>query len=406
MLLGAIVALISCDKQETYKDTTYDDRYVMIYYGAAYNSLSSDIYADVQELIAYTDFHTNDEQADAVLVYLHTYKDNGIPLLLYPHREKTTGTVVIDTLVTYSSNTISASATTLNSVLSYAQENFPASKYGLVISSHGTGYLPTGYYGNSSSYEGSSNSYNYAIKRAQRLPGGWCEPEMVQEGEILEGPRVKSIAEDKISSSSIYQMNIEDFAAAIPMKLDYIVFDACFMSGIEVAYQLKDKADWIVASPTEILADGMDYTTMADYLMQHPQANLEGLCENYYQHYNALSGEYQSATITLIDCSGLDALARVCAKIFANHSEDLDDIDYANVQQYFRNSNHWFYDLKDIIEHINCDENELTVFDAALDACIPYKAATETFMPSYGGFSITNYSGLSMMIPANAGSYL
>ena len=65
------------------------------------------------------------------------------------------------------------------------------------------------------------------------------------------------------------------------MKMDFIIFDACFMGSVEVAYELRDVCDKIVASPTEVIAEGMDYITMASYLMKSSGSDLEGFCRNY-----------------------------------------------------------------------------------------------------------------------------
>ena len=52
------------------------------------------------------------------------------------------------------------------------------------------------------------------------------------------------------------------------------------------------------------------------------------------------------------------------------------------------------------------DEAELKALDAALDECISYKNATESFMGTSSGFEIKVFSGLSMYLPANGSAYL
>lgn len=55
-------------------------------------------------------------------------------------------------------------------------------------------------------------------------------------------PVLKSFGSQSVADSLAYEMNINDMAEAIPMKLDYILFDACFMGGIEVAYEFRKSA--------------------------------------------------------------------------------------------------------------------------------------------------------------------
>ncbi len=377
----ALLCLVSCDKSSsTFKDKIYSDRKVLLLYSAAHNSLSADNWDNMDDLITCSDLHTDDPSADAILIYSHSGYSAPNPAkesyLIHPHKNKS-GNLVIDTLVTYPSTTVSASASTLNTVLTYVKDNFPADEYGLVFSSHGTGFVPEGYYSNSTSYEN-----NYKPSAA------------------------KSIGQDYYSSSETYEINLEDFADAIPMQLKYIAFDACLMGGIEVAYQLRDKTEWLLASQIEILSEGMDYTTMASYLMGRPDNDFEGFCENYYNYYNAQTGDNQSATISLINCAKLEPLAEICAELFSKYRDALDSIDPNDIQRYYTYSYHWFYDMGDIVEHLGCTEEELAEFNAALDGCIAYKAATGKYLLSLSGTYITHYSGMSMMLPSNAGNYL
>ena len=52
-------------------------------------------------------------------------------------------------------------------------------------------------------------------------------------------------------------IEIADLPGAIPMHLDFIIMDACLMGCVEVAYELRDKCDILIFSPTEILSSGI-----------------------------------------------------------------------------------------------------------------------------------------------------
>ena len=55
-------------------------------------------------------------------------------------------------------------------------------------------------------------------------------------------------------SNSGSKMEIADVAAALDdfPRLDFILFDACFMQAVEVAYELRHVAKYIASSPAEI----------------------------------------------------------------------------------------------------------------------------------------------------------
>jgi hypothetical protein len=56
------------------------------------------------------------------------------------------------------------------------------------------------------------------------------------------------------------------------------------------------------------------------------------------------------------------------------------------------------YDLVDIVEMARVDDVRVRSLKEAVDNCIVYKAATQSFM---GSFDITAYSGFSMYLPSN-----
>ena len=81
------------------------------------------------------------------------------------------------------------------------------------------------------------------------------------------------IRDDDVSNSGSSSMRIFDMAAAIRTfeskngcYLDLVQFDCCSMQTIEMAFQLREATDYVVAPLTEILANGSDYEAIAGYL--------------------------------------------------------------------------------------------------------------------------------------------
>ena len=99
----------------------------------------------------------------------------------------------------------------------------------------------------------------------------------------------------------------------------------------------------------------------------------------------------------MIDCTRLDGLADVCARIFSSCRSQLAAVKPGQVQGYFRFNKHWFYDLEDIFVKAGVPESSLAQFRAAMDQCVLYKAATPTFI----SIPIETFCGLSMYLPAN-----
>ena len=57
------------------------------------------------------------------------------------------------------------------------------------------------------------------------------------------------------------RMNISEFVEILKSAphFDFILFDACFMQAVEVAYELRDYTDYCIGSPTEIPGPGASY---------------------------------------------------------------------------------------------------------------------------------------------------
>lgn len=304
------------------------------------------------------------------------------------------GNPMKETLLEMEPGTISNRAECIREVLEFLKEKYPEiESFGVLMSSHGTGWTPPGYC--TTGYKNEGNSDVIEWRRS-------AFPETYLSGEYLYEPvpGVKSMGYTVTGANPTvaYETDIREIADLLPFKLDYIIFDACFMGGVELACEFRDKCNFVVASQTEILSDGMDYTTMISDLLEGNRADLVSLATNYFNHYNLSIGSKRSATISVVDCSKLGTLAAVCRNLFRNYDISKDNVDASKLQKYFYYTNHaWFYDLYSIVQAAGVSETELSDLQWALDECILYKAATPTF--ALYGFPIDTHSGLSMYLP-------
>ena len=384
-------------------------RNVFLMYSCGYNDLSSYLKNDIKEVVE--NFQVQNSR-DVLLIFSHNtaknydYKTPSSPILTRIYKDKA-GMTVKDTLDVpgINGNTVAASPQTLNEILTYVKDKFPASVYGMLLSSHGSGWVPAKYIYNPNYYEGLDSDSNFdTILRKPRK-------------EADDKPLVKSVGIHLISYDKYvypypyyeaHEINITDFAQALPMKLDYLLFDACLMGGVETAYQLRGKCDILIASQAEILADGMDYKTLSSYIFDSKWPDYIGLCENYYNYYNRQSGQYQSATISMVDCNKLEPLADVCKEIFSSCRSDIALLEGSKtVQGYFREEDRstlqWYYDLEDIAINAGASEEQLGRLNAALSDCVLYKNATERLL---GSRLIQHHCGLSMYLPFKKRTYL
>lgn len=375
------------------RNVTSEKAQVLVLYSAGFNSLCAALEDDVNDMKSgYLPLVGS--MSKAVLVYSRRLSKTGrytdrTPSYLIRLSSDGWGKVISDTLKTWPETDEAVSASTMTDVLETVKGLYPHASYGMVFSSHGSGWLPSGYY--------STGKITAGTAGLQAVP--YIDPN--SDGSM---PRVKSIGIDNITSRNTYEMEIETFAQALPMKFDYIIIDACLMGCIEVAYALKDKCDKLVFSQAEVLEDGLcDYTTLTQRVLKPVVPDLYNLCEDSYRHYkNQDDPIYRSLTISMIDCTRLDGLAESCKSLFSKYRNQISLVNAANVQGYFRSRKHWFYDLTDILRQSGVPEADMADYNKAMSDCVLYNAATDTFI----NFDIRTHCGLSMYLPADGNSEL
>ena len=377
ILILAATVLAACNGIERPFEGTYDQ--VLIYYGLGYNNLAPNLRANLDTLR--TDILPGLSRDKAIVGICHLtgrsgdYSSANPPCMVRIYRGPG-GRTVTDTLKIYDDVSVSASADFLRRALEDVQERFPAHHYGMLFSSHGTGWIPAGY--SSSSEQSSIRS----IRQEPKQP--W--------------PETKAVGNQYVGGyNNVRWIEMKDFAAAIPMHLDYLILDNCLSGCVELAWELKDKCDRLVVSPTEILTNGMVYKTLSWDVFAGAEPDLETYCREYYEYYDAQSGANRSGTITLVDCSKLESLAQAFGAIVEAHRLALVTALFTGVQRYYYASSplRFYYDLRDLAEHLGASASEMAALDAALAEAVPYHAETPTFFD----LPLERCCGLSVYIP-------
>ncbi len=204
-------------------------------------------------------------------------------------------------------------------------------------------------------------------------------------------------------------IDIEEIRTAIDqsgIRLGFIIFDACFMSSIEVYYRLRNCCDYIVASPAEVMAAGFPFETIIPQLFTDNgrSYDLTAVCGSFHSFY---TNDYstKSGTIAMCVTSELPALARVVSTM---NIRELTEEEIKSLQSYERYTNHKFYDLGDYITTA-CDDTEaLSAFQTQFDCTFPTacRLHTPTFYTGVKGSgantrTIDYYSGVTTSEPSN-----
>ena len=297
-------------------------------------------------------------KTDGSLVIFADRKDSSPVLLKLEQRNNIT---VADTLRRYSMDN-SASPQLLKQVIADTQELVPGESYGMVLFSHATGWLPAKAFENPVRWGASSED----------------APKIVPRSIFVDNGR---------------EMELADFAAAIPDGMfEFMAFDMCFMSSVETAYTLRNKTNYMLAAAPEILSPGFTpiYVTSLDLLFK-PQADLEGFAQAFYDYFNGLQGQYQSAAISVVKTSEMESLAALTREIAPSLTQQ--EID--QVQYYDRYGKpHVFFDFGDYLRQV-ATPNQAARLDELLAKTVIFKRNT----PKLINIDIIKHSGLSVYIP-------
>lgn len=349
LLLPALFLAASCTKDGR---EGREEAHIVIALLCGNNSLSDEAALKAARLVE--GFTYASREGDCLLLFVHDRET--APVLTEYRREK--GAVREETLGRWGTAS-SANPAVLEEVLSAVTRRHAGKKMGLVVFSHASGWLPAGAFQNP-----------------------------------LATPRkTRSIITDRNA-----EMELEDFAGAIPDGVfSYLVFETCFMSGVEAAYALRHKAPLIFASSAEIVSPGFTelYPKVFPYLLS---GNLEALGETVFQAADKAQGYFRSAAYSLIRTAALEPLHSF-VKEHISLSLVSDETVLDSMQHFDRNSYHLFFDAGQYYASRLPSARLRARLEELIDDCVVWKGATPSFMEGYSSFDIRYHSGLTTYIP-------
>ncbi len=317
---------------------------------------------------------------DNLIVYLDDTKYPRIYTITNKNSAKTLSE--LQPSYTLRSDLNSASANVLKDVIRYTQRSYPADSYGIIFWSHASGWIKSNF---SESITTANNKTKPALRKSFGIDNG-----------------------KNTSSNSGNQMNIEDMASALSefSKFDFIMFDACFMQSIEVAYELKEHTRYIIGSPAEIPGPGAPYNQLiAPIFAETP--DIAGIVNTYYGHY--YSDSSFGVVLSAIDCDKLDKLANHTSYYIQKYKDTFLDSDYSDVQNYFLYEQ-WrlyanypdCYEMQGIMQKI-LPEQEYVQWKEVFDEAIIIAQTTDYWYSAYkrGHLPVDKkqFGGISMFLP-------
>lgn len=370
------------------------------------NSLLSDFRRTVEDM--QTVVAQRSMKDERIMVFMATSEREAVLFEL----KKQNGRCFTDTLQRYSDRPFT-SRQWLTSLFSEVMTLAPASRYGMVVGCHGLAWVPVQGQRNAPKRLGSQekideedNLYkeerideeNNLYKKERIDKEGLYKEEKIDKEGVpndlmhfeVQGPVTTRFIGGTYPETQIETTDLADAMADAGFHTEYILFDACYMSSVEVAYELKDVTHYLIASPTEVLSYGFPYITMGKHLLGTP--NYKGIVDSFISFYSSYNLPY--GTVAVTDCTQLDALAAIAQQINAAATEQL----VPNGVQIMDGYNPTlFYDLGHLMSLKDAGTVLTAAFAEQLDKTVPYKGHTDQYFTALkdAPVDIKHYSGLN-----------
>lgn len=245
----------------------------------------------------------------------------------------------------------------------------PARNYGLVLWSHANGWIEDG-----------SEYYAPQSTQAPVSPLSYGK----HNGHSMNTTTLRYVLEDE--------------------DLEYIYFDCCLMGGVEVMYELRNCARYIVSSPSELPRDGMPYDQNVGPLAAGGKDNIVKAARNTFELYQSKQkAAERTATMTVVETAGLQRLADATRTIYdvTAPSHPLKVVTNYYGSEYV--SQGYYLDFGEYVTALHerdaLDGALLAEFNSALASVVIYKDATEKL---WDDWPLYTTSGLSTRVLTRA----
>lgn len=375
ILLAVLMLLTSCSNEPVRLNVVPDvvekgdtARRTLLVYMMAENSLDKHAGYDLEEIAAVAGSVPRDCR-------LFVYVDGASFPTMYQYFALTDGNAGSSVFHLFDHDVCSSDTTTLGVVLDYILENYPTEKLDLVMWSHGDGWI-----------RGPQNS---APQRSIGIDNG----------------------NNSFGNDGARAIEVEELAALLErlsLKVDRLVFDACFMQCVEVIYALRNAANWVVASPAEIPGNGADYSTLVPAFFMNDSP--VGLVDAYLDAYE---GEFAGAVLSVARPSAATAFADAMYYYVNRYFAKEKKRDYVDVAAYLPGGKYnavkaypSYYDINAVMrKYLTVDEYE--AWHEAFDLLVPYSKASARWYSSVLGhvleYDSARCCGVSVYLPQNSG---
>lgn len=378
-IITTILLFTACQKDEEVApyNPVKNVKHTVLVYMPSENNLSPYAQSDINEMIKGRQLVGDDCD---LLIYVDRASKTEMPFIA---RINNSYEQSVDTLYKYPSDFYSSEPAKFQEVLQRMISFSPKSQdYGLVLWGHANGWIL-------------ENDGQNVIRRAYGVDNGNNEATM----------QVKEPAR---------WLNIPDMAKSfkkVGKHWRFLLFDCCNMQNAEVAYELRDAADYIIASPAEITGEGAPYKELVpDFFIEDTEQMAIKMCADYYAQVDYVGGHLPISVVKTSQMQALaDATREVIAEIAAwlqtsNPTQGI--IYYYNYDSAYKPEREkMMYDMNDMIRAaLAAAPEKFDAWKKAFTNAVIYAEMSKKWHANsvnFSDFTVTaeKYGGISMFFP-------
>ena len=330
----AVLLLAACHSHHEKEGPAIAKRTVLVYI-AAENSLNNYAFSDVSEMM---DGSLQLSPRDNLILFWDMRDKN--PRYYKVENGDTIG------LYTCEENLRTSDAQTLASALDWTMTNYEAEEYGLVLWGHADGWI-------------------------------------IKDNTAASRPR-RSYGQDLYPTEQ--WMNIPDMASQLNTmltahgqnKLKFIFADCCCFQSIESAYELRNSAEYIIASAAEIPGEGAPYKTVIPALFSQDPEFYKTAMDAYYEQ---LSYGFREP-LSVIKTDKMEDLAAATRTALTQNLQPISDAGYPKTDSLIYYYNHTLFDMNDFML-ASIAAQDYTEWNRVFCEAVPYITKTDSWLANF-----------------------
>ena len=210
---------------------------------------------------------------------------------------------------------------------------------------------------------------------------------------------LRGVSFDDTSNKYMTMVQLKSALSQVGRKIDVLGMDACLMAMMEIAYQVKDYADYLVGSEESEPSYGWPYNTILTSLVNYPTMSASTLASTIVNKYSNYYSSWSSVTQSAIDLSKISDLKDACNSLASALNNNMSTYK-TDIQNAITNTQAYGYpdyrDLYHFSENIYSNISDTTIRNLATNVMIKVNSAV---IAEWHSSDLANSHGISIWLP-------